>query len=405
MRWKKILIILVLVIALVFLVYFFYFRNTEKNKDFELSSFLIKTVIKEDGVYNGKLKIENLQDYKKHFEISFQGVNDFATLNPKSFDLEAKEKKYLELNISNPNKLSDGIYVGSMKILSDKNTKIIPAIIEIESKDVLFDSNLEIYPAGAISPGEEINAEIKIFDLSRVGKSNVLLKYFVRDFEGTEIFAEEESIIVDNQVLITKPISLPDDIREKEYVIGVVLKYKNAVGTSSASFSVSKEKWFADTNTLYMLAAMAFVFLLFLISIFYSMYSRDKLLKEIRKQYKKELRKQEVCLSRKEKEVSRKLKTSQEKKVAKELFYKVRRKRKEELEKIKKQRVEKIKKLRKRKRKDLIKKQIMQWEKQGYDTSVLERKIKVPTEEDIRRRIRIWKKKGYNTEILEKKKE
>ena len=57
-------------------------------------------------------------------------------------------------------------------------------ILEVESSDVLFDSNLNLFPSGEINPGSKINAEIKIFDLSQIGVSSVELSYFIKDFQG-----------------------------------------------------------------------------------------------------------------------------------------------------------------------------------------------------------------------------
>jgi len=411
MRLKRVILIGVLIFVIGIAGFFLFSRFSgpslsPSGADVDVDSALLKTVIKSGGIYEGQLKITNIKDYGRHFDVSFIGVEDFASVNPASFDLASEETLYINISFSNKNDLDEGVYVGSLNILSEESSRQLPVILEIESDDVLFDANLALYPSD-ISLGDDVSAEVKIFDLSQIGTSNVEIEYFIKDFSNELIFSEKENIVVNNQILKTKAIVLPESIKEGDYVFGVVLKYKNSIGTTSTFFRIgeyikSSSSGFFDNNILMLVIIFVFVILILLIFVFYSMYSRDKLLEELKKQYRYELRRQDRLLGRREVVVEKELETKEEKRVSKKLFKKVRKERKREIGRIQKERVRTLKKLKKGGKKGEMKSMISKWKKKGYDTGVLDRKIKVPTARGIKGMISKWKKKGYDTSVLDK---
>jgi hypothetical protein len=413
MNVKKLLLVIFLVLVVVGVVWYVYdykFNSSDgeviAGGDIGVDSVLLKTVLREGGTYNARLKIENMKDYGRHFDVVFQEIDDLASAYPESFALAAGEEKFLEIEFSNSNNLSEGVYVGSMNVLSEESSRSIPIVLEIESKDVLFDSNVEVYPSGSIKPGDKINADIRIFDLSKIGASNVEIEYFIKDFSDELIVFESETVVVKDTISISKPLVLSDRLRHGDYVFGVLIKYKDSYGTSSTYFRIgdgeNDSEFPIDTNTLYFIAFASFTLLILVIFIFYSIYSRDRLVDELKEQYRSELRRQSVLIRSREAESEKVFKTSGEKKVARKIFKKVEKERKKVLGTMHKNRMQEFRKLKKAKTKDQLKNQIEKWKKSGYDTSVLERKIKVPSINELKSQIAGWKKKGFNTKVLEK---
>jgi hypothetical protein len=371
---------------------------------FKVDSVLIKSSLKEDGSFTTQLRLEALEK-DLDFEVQVEGLDEFVSIEESSFSLKKGEVKQLVLEFSNSQKKDSGIYLGKLFFISGEFRKKVPVILEIESKDVLFDSKLELFPPSTIVPGEELNADITIFDLSNIGTSSIGLSYFIDSFDKERFLFGHESVVADDNYRISKSFDVPKDFSEGEYVFGVLVSYKNySFATSSVVFKVENENIsdkFVLSNALLWLAILV-IFVILLAIIFYSIYSRDKLLAELRNNYQRQLRAQEDTLVRKENENARLLKTSQERNLNRELFQEIRRKTEESFKKEYKDRKKQLKVLKKKGKKDKLFAQLKAWKKKGYDTSVLEEKIKPPTVNDVRKQIKAWKKKGYDTSVLEK---
>ena len=403
---KKIWILIGVLAAIILIVagYFYFFIGIKEG--FRADSILLKVSIKNSGSFNGQIDISNLLKEDNEFKINIVGLDNLASVSEDKFSLGAEESKTLEISFSNQKSLSEGIYTGKLIISDLLGKKEIPVILEVESDDNLFDSNVVLYPSDKIYFGDKLSAEIKIFDISKIGTASVKATYMIKNFDNNVIFSETENIVVNGQVLVTKSIDLPKDVKQGDYVFVTVLEYKNSIGTSSVFLRVDNKTLFegvlSKDITYFIILFVFFIFVL-LLFVFYSIYTRDKLLGELRIQYKSELRKQEDYLKKRERENEKLLKTREEKNLNKKLFEKVKEKRKKEIVKIHRERVKKLKKLKKIKKKDELEKQIQQWRKQGYDTSAIEKKARVPTINDIKRQMSQWKRKGYNTEILREK--
>jgi hypothetical protein len=406
MRWGISVIVLVILVLGGFFSYLFYFNDLSDEASFDVDSVLIKTVIVDGSNYESAIKVTNLLEKQQSFEITFDNLDGVVSPGTEGFSLGAGEIREVSFSFFDDGALDHGIYVGAINVVTDNSKKRIPIILEVESNDVLFDGSVEVYPMTRIYQGDKMNAEIKIFDLSRIGRSTVEVTYFVKNLFDEVLIAETETLTVDDQISTTKPISLSERIVEGDYVFGVSMKYKNSFGTASSLFIIEEKKsafGFFDNDFSYFLILGTLILIVILGLVIYSIYSRDRLLEELKNQYKFELRRQSSYVSKKEKEVEGKLKTKKEKEVSKKLFRSMKRRKIKEVDRVHMERVSKIRVLKKAKKKSEAQRQIEKWKKQGYNTSVLEKNSKVPTLSEIKGRIGSWKKQGYNTSVLEKK--
>ena len=384
----------------VFGLMFFLAFASAASEGFYSDSVLLKTAIKVNSSYDGQIRITNI-DNKAHFSLKIIDLGNLAFLDINEFDLDKGETRAVNVKFRSSDKTSAGIYTGALEISSGADKKSIPIILEVESKDTSFDSNIALYPVGLVSAGEKINAEMKVFDLTGAGIATIQLEYFVKSFNGQTIASGKENVIVKDQALVTKSIDLPLSALAGDYVFGIILKHKNSVATASAFFRVGeKESNFVLSDNFYLIIIFLIVIFMLLLFLLYSMYSRDKLVDELKKQYEGELKRQEDYILKRQKESERKLRTREEKLLNSKLFEQVLKKRKELVGEIHKKRIEKIKNLRKSNNSGEMAKQILEWRKKGYDTSVLDKQV--PNVSDIQRKIREYKKKGYDTSVLER---
>ncbi len=370
------------------------------DKVFEADNVLLKLTVKQGELVSKSIKITNSGSVEKEFEISSN--LDFALIEEKKFILGSKESKSLAINFETKDK-APGVYVGYVKILSGKEELIMPVIIEIETKEVLFDSSINIpIEYNNIYPRGEMIVENKIFDLENIGPKNIEVQYIIRDFNGKTIFSEQENIAVKNQISDMKTIFIPEGVDNGNYVFITVVKYQDSVGASSYFFKIKKEKSSIIWQNWAYLATIAFLSLLVIFFFMYYIWSRDRLLKELHEQYKNEIKNQREIIKSREKRDYKKLKSKAEKKLYKKQIKRVKKERIKAIKKIHRKRAKEYHKLKKSGEKRKLASQLKKWKSQGYNTEELEKKFRIPSIAEIKEKTKEWKSQGYDTSVLER---
>lgn len=338
---------------------------------------------------------------------SSSGGNVFLELvNPRgislpksSFVLVPNEKVNAEIMFNSSN-LEQGVYVGSVRIKSDSEERVISTIFEVESEDLFFDANLDIPPVySKVSPGENVLVQVKIFDLNSGGTQNgisptsVDVQYIVYNRAGEAVASESESLIIDKSASVSKSIPLSQTIAPGEYVVAAVVKYRNSVGISSGVFTIAPAEKssffdFKEGIGLYFLLAFVAVVVLGMIFFFFLIRDRDKLILELKKYNDSELQEQKAFL--KEQMALLVRKGTPQKEVKKDISSKINKLRKRHV-----QRVEILRKLKKDGQVELMKKRLNEWKSKGYNTLLLESKLNGLTSSDMQKIMSGWRKKGY----------
>lgn len=345
----------------------------EGGESFEVDSALLKLTIKEGENASKTLKITSYVD--DEFRITADGL-DFVEVKDGVFFLKEGEARKVEL-VFDSEGLEPGVYFGEIVVIN-KQTSKIPVIMEVETREILFDGNINV-PLEYVNvySGENIVIENKIFNLENIGSQSIEVSYLVRSFDGKTIFSEEENIVVESQLLNTKVISIPEDSDGDSYVISSVVRYKNYVGTSSYFFRVKERTSYEIDDSFFMWIIIGLLIGLVFFIIYYTR-KRDFVLLGLQRDYRREVNRNLNII--KEKEEGLKVKGA---------------KRKVALEKIRVKHKEKVKAVRK-----------------IYRTRVKTVKVlqRAKKEGEVSQKLREWKKAGYNVEgflesgIINKKK-
>lgn len=404
-------IIIILIVVGVF-VWFYPEKDVEikteikTDSGFIVDNLFLKISIVENGSAVTNLKIKNIDSSSKGFFIEIRDLEKVISLNPYEFSLESGKEQSVNV-IFNTNNMESGVYLGRIVVSSSGEVKEVPIILEVQSDDVLFDSNIKLFPQGKeIKLGDKLNMEMSIFDLSGIGISNIKGSYFIKDFEGKTLIYEVENLVVDGRLDYSKTLDLQEGVGLGDYVLINLVEYKGSIGTSSIYFRVVEEinktnfEW-SWMNLIIVIFVLFFLFFFFYI--LYSIFYRDRLLKELQNQYKGELRRQREFIDMAEKRNYSKLKSSFEKKEYKKEIKKIKGQRVKAIKEIHKERLKKFKNIKKKGSKFQMGRQIKMWRSKGYDTSVLDKKFKIPKAKDFEKKLKAWKNKGYDTRVLERK--
>ena len=229
--------------------------------DFTIDKSSIKVLLKQGETKKEILKIKNtgttifdvktlLADVEK-FKISPASNEVTTSLNP-------NEEKAIEFIFKASENEKPDIYPGRISFKSPSIAKEIPAVIEVDSAQPLFDVGVDVLPQSKIIfPGGEIILEVNLFNVRGFGRVDVNVEYSIKDLSGNLIATEHETLAVETQAKFTRSILVPSDLKPGTYVAIARVTYGDSVGTSSALFEVK-----AKTIKLYPIQIKDYKFIL-----------------------------------------------------------------------------------------------------------------------------------------------
>src|SRR3989338_6458895 len=227
----------------------------ESKVPFEIDQILIKVLVKANEYVEKELRVMNVGDGEKNVNIDVSGISGIVNVLEKEFTIKPGQTKIARVNISSFNKAggieqSPGVYIGKLIAKSDSYQKEIPVIVEVESKNVLFDMNLNpVARDRSVLQGASTTFEIRVFNLQSIESSNVGMEYFVKDINGNTIISEVESVVVKTQASFFKTLKIPENLKTGNYVFAAKASFGNSVGVASYLFEVeeaAKEKKTAE---------------------------------------------------------------------------------------------------------------------------------------------------------------
>src|SRR3989344_2361588 len=182
--------------------------------NFETDQFLIKNLIKTGETSTISVRITNTDVNAGEFALSLVGGSGLIDVTEQKFSLDSGETNSVDLRfrsaIPGKSAFSPGIYTGKLNIVSDDKRAVIPIIIELESYNVLFDSNLYVDPQyKELSPRSNLIVDARVFNLKSRETEQVELKYTIKDMSDKIILTEVETASVDSTTSLTKSFNLP----------------------------------------------------------------------------------------------------------------------------------------------------------------------------------------------------
>jgi len=211
---------------------------------FDVEPDLIKVILKPGGGAERKIKIINLVKRSYTIDIRSENIGAVARLSSNSIYLEEFQESEISLNFNILRDIEPGVYNGKIIFSVDYYKKEIPIIIEIESKKVIFDVTVDI-PSEykQVSPGEDIVADIDIFNLERIKNLDVLLIYQIKSSGGDIVVEYKEPLTMKEEHYSTiAKLKLPEDVPPGKHVFAAIVKFQESIGTSTDTFEiVSKE--------------------------------------------------------------------------------------------------------------------------------------------------------------------
>ncbi len=250
---------------------------------------LIKISLKQNE--NLKVYFELTNNGKEELDVDIDSTNvkDFVTFitgeNKLHLKLKPGEKKIVQLIFSASTSTDPGVYNRIIKITSGDIKQIINLVIEIESKEALFDVITKIPDRYKyIAPGNILLAEVTIFNVKPLGNIvDVTIDFQIKTLAGEVIISGQETRAIDRQISFVKELNIPKDAVSGQYILYVKASYKSNVGSSTESFHVEKELRFPEQylNNLVISSPVLSLMILSIIilALLYRKFKKDKEIK------------------------------------------------------------------------------------------------------------------------------
>jgi hypothetical protein len=250
---------------------------TIKEKKFEISPEEMLISLKQGEITSKKIIITNLENQRLKVELNNTFIKDFIRFNETEFYLNPKESKEINVDFIVSDDIPPDLYLGKIIATIEGTQKEILVAIEVESKSSLFDIKMSIPTKFQyVLPGEDILAQVELYNLGSQGRTDVLLDYIIKDNEGNEIIQEHDTVAVETSTSFIKDIKIPENLAFGKYIFYVRVNYNDKVASASAWFNVGKIEFYKSKIFLYILAIIFIVLVLLIVFIIYKIRKNKK---------------------------------------------------------------------------------------------------------------------------------
>ena len=246
------IVFLALLLIIISVLFFIQNRNLvlsqivaeEAAVPFEVDQILIKVLVKANEFIEKELRVMNVGDEEKSIEVDISGLSDIIDVLDNTFTIKPGQTKIVRLNFSSFDKTEGveqvpGVYIGKIRVRTGSYEKSVPVVVEIESKNVLFDMNLNpVARDRSVLQGSSTTFEIRVFNLQSIESFNVDMDFFAKDVNGNTIISESESVVVKTQASFFKTLRIPKNLKTGNYIFVAQASLGNSIGTASYLFEV-----------------------------------------------------------------------------------------------------------------------------------------------------------------------
>ena len=247
--WSVIIIFLI-ILAIVGFLTFFVFGSFGDSINFD-SSVLIKTSMDKSNPQTEEIHIRNGENYDIAYELSTEGLPDIVKFSENSFDLGPNQLKEIELTFQNLGGLDEGVYAGSIVVLSGTRSNKIPFVIELTSKNSLIETVVKIFPGTDITEEDRLLLEMIFYDFKGDKPLDVELEYGLMDFESNKIITLEESFNLDYKFSLSRFLELNKKVGEGDYVLYFIADYGEGISTRTYIININKKDEIKILNLLH----------------------------------------------------------------------------------------------------------------------------------------------------------
>lgn len=246
--------------------------------DFTLSPNEIIIFLKQGEKATKGIFITN--DWTKELEVTLEvpGFEDLLKISEETIKLNPGETKTISLEITIGEDTLPNLYIGEIFVEAENILKKIPIIIEIISKEPLFDVIVSLEDS-RVSPGSTLHSDVEIFNIADLKLVDVEVEYEITDYQNNILIYQRETRAVEQRTSFVKKFEIKESTPEGKYILYVRVTHNGKVASSSILFEVKRSM--LDVRSL-----LVIIIVILLAAIIFIIYEIKKIRKHIRKHHR-----------------------------------------------------------------------------------------------------------------------
>ncbi|MBX4212384.1 hypothetical protein KW787_02955 [Candidatus Pacearchaeota archaeon] len=207
----------------------------------------ISVSLKQGETTRKTIQIYNKGPASEHIKINTTRLTDLVISSQKTIEVGPHQTVTVPFDFIAREDLSPGPYLGKITLSSEAGEQEVLVIVDVQSKQPLFDIKAEILKSSlSINPGEDVVAQITLYNLGTVGRIDTQIDYTILNSEGKVVMTDHETLAVETQTSFVKKFMLPQSISPGTYILNVKAIYGETAASASTWFFVGKEIPFGE---------------------------------------------------------------------------------------------------------------------------------------------------------------
>lgn len=211
----------------------------EPKKDFSINIRNLNIFLYEGQTAIATIIVNNTGNINLEFAVDTTTLSGMVFLSEYAFELNPGESRAIDVVASASSRFKPDIYTGHIIFTAGGIAKSVIAIIDIKSREALFDVLLRVPPEyRRVYQGDVVVFDVLLKNKGNLKPVDVELELVMKNTFNNVISRNTETLAVYDTLNITRNFTLSDTLIPGNYIIYAKAIYQNKTATSSDLISV-----------------------------------------------------------------------------------------------------------------------------------------------------------------------
>ncbi len=233
-----------------------------------------KTIVLNRTDYGG-IFITNEESVERAYDINIEVLEGILIFDKTSVTIPPGKTKNVGFRIYAPS--NPGIYTGKIIVTAGSKKAEVLVTINVRTEKSLYDVLLSIPKSmRTLLIGRTLKAQVDLLQMGLKEKMDVVIKYFIKGFDGKIYLSESETIMVYEKKSFEREFHT-QDIAPGDYILGVEVIYPSGVAVASSQFKIVEKLGVFRCNFFLIILSISLIALLLFFWLIIKRYKKIRL--------------------------------------------------------------------------------------------------------------------------------